>query len=309
MFLHLLTEDSEQDFFLKFAYLLAVAEEEDDSANIPVHAYSDNPEKNEYEFGEFAPGFSMQTSELLMLRKFTEEMGMTWEPVSSYSSLEECFGAESALEAFQYIISLFSTVNPSTYKGFEYEHKEYIFRFLSDLMAKLAKINKVEDYDETSTPQEVFNGILSTLQEFSIMDEEERNKELHNLGTIFERKFTENYVASILQQFSFLNAFMESSVLGKKYKGLERVYILKFVLGSLIMYANADNFSIEKRKAILLEATAMVYADGDISEHEQELLAYFCDACRLDQELLEDFKNITKEFSKIYLKSLELITE
>ena len=87
MFLHFLTEDEEQTFFLKFAYLLAVAEKEDTSENIPIRAYSDNPEKGEYAFEEFAPGFAMQTSELLILRKFAEEMEMTWAPVSSYRSM------------------------------------------------------------------------------------------------------------------------------------------------------------------------------------------------------------------------------
>lgn len=87
MFLNLLTENSEQIFFLKFAYLLAVAEKEDEhSGTVPIRAVTENPEKGEYEFEEFAPGFAMQTNELLMIRKFAEEMGRKWTPVSSYQT-------------------------------------------------------------------------------------------------------------------------------------------------------------------------------------------------------------------------------
>jgi len=229
MFLHFLTEDAEQTFFMKFAYLLAVAEKEDSSENIPVRAYSDNPEEGEYEFEEFAPDFSMQTSELLMLRKFAEEMGMTWAPVSSYSSMSSLL--------------------------------------FSSLSVGISLIN-------------VMSGQPAQSQD------------------ALEKVARENSVAAMLK------------VAMEELGGApHRSEILKLVLTALFAQSSAATFAVEKRKAILMEATAMAYADGTVSGHEQELLEYFCELCHLDKELLEDFKDITKEFSRTYAKSLELITE
>ena len=83
MFLNFLTTAEEQEFFLKFAYLLAVAEQESSLDQIPTCAWDDNPEKGEYSFEEFAPGFAMKTNELLMLRKIAEQMGIALSPLSS----------------------------------------------------------------------------------------------------------------------------------------------------------------------------------------------------------------------------------
>lgn len=229
MFLHFLTEDAEQTFFLKFAYLLAVAEKEDNSENIPIRAYSDNPEEGEYEFEEFAPGFAMQTSELLMLRKFAEEMGMTWAPVSSYSSISSLLFSSLNLG-----ITAIGVWSGQTTKS-------------PDALEKVARENSVADMLKVAI------------------------EELNNTS--------------------------------------ERSAVLRLVLAGIFAQANAAAFAVEKRKAILMEATAMAYADGTVSAPEQELLAYFCELCHLDKELLEDFKDITKEFSRIYSKSLELITE
>lgn len=224
MFLHFLTDESEQGFFIKFAYLLAVAEQEGSSENIPIRAFLDNPEVGEYEFEEFAPGFSMQISELLMLRNFAKEMGMTWDPVSSSSMF-------SSLGLGISVTGLFSEQTPSA------------------------------------------------------------------LGTI-EKISRENSVTNMLR--------MAMAALNNT---LNRSAVLKLVFDAIFAQINASAFAVEKRKAILMEATAMVYADGTASEYEQELLVYFCELFRLDRELLDDFKDITKEFSNIYSKSLELITE
>lgn len=223
MFLHFLTESSEQTFFLKFAYLLAVATKEDDSENLPTRTYSDNPEEGEYEFEEFAPGFSMQTNELLMLRKFAEEMGIIWAPVSSYSSSFSSPGMGA--------ISILSGQVTKSPDAFE----------------KIARENSVA-------------GMLKMAM-----------KELNNTT--------------------------------------DRSAVLKLVLAGIFAQANATDFAVEKRKAILMEATAIAYADGTVSEYEQELLVYFCELCHLDKELLEDFKDITKKFFEIYSKTLELIIE
>ncbi|WP_291441160.1 hypothetical protein [Desulfovibrio sp.] len=229
MFLHFLTDNLEQTFFLKFAYLLAVADNEDGSENIPTRAYLDNSEEGKYEFEEFAPGFAMQTSELLMLRKFAEEMGMTWAPVSSYGSMSSLLF--SSLNLGSAAIGVWSGQTTKS----------------PDALEKVARENSVAD-------------MLKMAME-----------ELNNTS--------------------------------------DRSAVLKLVLAAIFAQANAHVFAVEKRKAILMEATAMAYADGNVSEHEQELLMYFCELCHLDKELLEDFKEITQEFSKTYAKSLELITE
>lgn len=83
MFLNFLTSAEEQEFFLEFAYLLAVAEQESSRDQIPTFSWVDDPENGRYAYAEFAPGFAMKTSELLMIRKFAEEMGKSWDPVSS----------------------------------------------------------------------------------------------------------------------------------------------------------------------------------------------------------------------------------
>jgi hypothetical protein len=229
MFLHFLTEDAEQTFFLKFAYLLAVAEKEDNSENIPIHSCSDNPEKGEYEFEEFASGFSMQTSELLMLRKFAEEMGLTWAPVSSHSSTSSTLFSSLNLE-----MGAITVLGGLTTKS-------------PDALEKIARKNSVAD-------------MLKVAME-----------ELNNTS--------------------------------------ERSDVLKLVLLAIFAQTNVTAFAVEKRKAILMEATAMAYADGTVSDSEQELLSFFCEFCHLDKELIEEFKDITKEFSRIYSKSFKLITE
>lgn len=224
MFLHFLTEDIERNFFMKFVYLLAVAEKEENSDNIPIHAYSENPEKNEYEFEEFAPGFSMQIEELLMLRKFAAELGITWSPVSSY-----------------------------------YQHNTYIDSALAGLFAQNSSqlLRTVEKLARTESVAQML-----------IAAEDE------NLNRVSQRS-----------------------------------EILKLVLEALLKQANATAFAVEKKKVILMEATAMAYVDGNFSKYELELLEHFCHLCHLDKELIEDFKNITVDFFKIYAKSLELITE
>lgn len=208
MFLHLLTESSEKIFFLEFAYLIAVANKENKGANIPICACSDIPEKGEYAFWEFAPGFEMQISELLILRKFAEEMGIVWEPVSSFS--------------------------PSNAEN----HPELFLLAKKQSPADILKAATKEAYDESS-----------------------------------------------------------------------RSAVLQRALAEISTQANASEFAVEKRKAILMEATATAYADGAMSELEQGLLVYFCELCCLDKGLIEEFKSITREFSQIYSKSLELITK
>ncbi len=230
MFLNFLTEDIEKIFFLKFAYLLAVAEKENNSENIPIWACRDNPEKGEYEFEGFTPGFSMQTRELIMLRKFAEEMEMKWDPISSYSSASSYGSATSLISAA--------------------------------LMLSSACSQMIKSPDS------------------------------------FEKIASKNSVATLLK------------VITEELKNTtDRSGILKLALATIFAQANVESFAVEKRKAILMEATAMAYADGNVSAYEQELLISFCELCHLDEELIEEFKDITKEFSRLYSKGLELITE
>ena len=83
----------------------------------------------------------------------------------------------------------------------------------------------------------------------------------------------------------------------------------KFVLDKFISKNNVTAFPVEKRKIILMEAIAMAYADGCIYNSEQDLIEYFCARCNLDKELIEEFREIIKQFYKLSAKSLELITE
>lgn len=231
MFLHFLTENEEKIFFLQFAYLLAVAEKEDRQENIPIPSYVDRPDKGEYRFEEFAPEFPMQTTELIMLRKFAEEMGITWDPISSY-----------ALRAL------------------------------------------ISDYSDGSLKP----------------DANTCNDEASKL-------WYDNLFKRIIRSLSVASRLI---LAGKELDDTsDRFAILKFVLDSVFEQADAAAFAVEKRKAILFEATAMAYADGSVSGYEQKLLVYFCECCHLDKELVEDFNDITKELTRLYSKSLEIITE
>ena len=116
MFLQLLTEQEEKFFFLEFAYLLAVAEENVPQESIPkhTHMYSDNLEDGEFAFMKFAPGFPMETAKLLTLRKFSQEFGWTrWDVVFSSSggrwdsSNSFSFGNKKQLSNEQQISSYF----------------------------------------------------------------------------------------------------------------------------------------------------------------------------------------------------------
>ena len=238
MFLHLLEDKTEQTFFLNFVYLLAVAEKEDNISNIPILAHADNPGEGEYAFEEFAPGFSMQTCELLMLRKFAEEMGITWPSVSSYSSLSVVTGI--AEKRFKFLPGLNLDAALGALKG---------------------QGAKSSDSPEVIVPEISVAGML-------------KNAARIGLNNTFDRTGA-----------------------------------LKLVLDAIFTQANATTFAVEKKKAILFEATAMAYADGFTSDIEQELLILFCDLCKLDKELIGEFSDITKEFFKIYSKSFELITE
>ena len=241
MFLNFLTEDIEKIFFLKFAYLLAVAEKENNSENIPIWACRDNPEKGEYEFEGFTPGFSMQTRELIMLRKFAEEMEMKWDPISSYSSASSSGSATSCSSVVRMLSSCHSS--------------------------------------------KIFGGAVACSQMIKSPDS-------------FEKIASKNSVATLLK------------VITEESKNTtDRSGILKLALATIFAQANVESFAVEKRKAILMEATAMAYADGNVSAYEQELLISFCELCHLDEELIEEFKDITKEFSRLYSKGLELITE
>lgn len=230
MFLHFLTENEEKIFFLQFAYLLAVAEKEDRQENIPIPTYVDRPDKGEYRFEEFAPEFPMQTTELIMLRKFAEEMGMTWDPISSYDSKAPILDSYDSLKA------AVSTFND---EGSALWYDDIFKRIIRDLSVAGRLVVAGKELDDTS----------------------------------------------------------------------DRFAIVKFVLDSVFEQADAAAFAVEKRKAILFEATAMAYADGSVSGYEQKLLVYFCERCHLDKELVEDFNDITKELTRLYSKSLEIITE
>jgi len=236
MFLHFLSEDREKEFFLKFAYLLAVAEPDVPMEAIPVHNYVDDPEERKFAFEAFAPGFSMEISELLMLRNFAKEVGLEWNTVSA---------ASSAPAASSYLSSL---ILPHI--AFPCFPPRY--EFACDDLSSSENLKQVAQKD--SVPQ-----MLATACRF--------------------------------------------------HKDADRSAVLLTVLTAIFGQVDARTFAVEKRKAILMEATAIAYADGTYSPWEDELLQLYCEYCRLDKVILSEFKGITKEFAKAYQKAIELITE
>jgi len=234
MFLHFLSEDREKEFFLKFAYLLAVAEPDVPIEAIPVHNYTDDPEERKFAFEAFTPGFSMEISELLMLRKFAQEMGLEWHTVSSASS------APSLLPS----LILPHIVFPCFPGRGKFA--------CDDPLSSEALIKQVASKD--SVPQMLETACRSNKRE-------------------------------------------------------DRSAILLTVLTAIFGQVDARTFAVEKRKAMLMEATAIAYADGTYSPWEDELLQLYCTYCRLDKVMLSEFKGITKEFAKAYQKAIELITE
>jgi len=217
MFLHFLSEGREKEFFLKFAYLLAVAEPDVPIEAIPVHYYTDSPEERKFAFEAFIPGFSMEISELLMIRNFAQEMGLEWNTVSSASSPFSCHG-----------------------------------EFACDDLLSSEALKQVAS--KNSVPQ-----MLETACRF--------------------------------------------------HRGADRSAILLTVLTAIFGQVDARIFAVEKKKAILMEATAIAYTDGTYSSWEDELLQRYCAYCRLDKVMLDEFKGITKEFAQAYQKAIELITE
>lgn len=219
MFLSLLTEDSEKKFFLNFAYLLAVAEEENQDSHT-------NPAR------ECTFSFSMKASERLMLTKLAEEMGISEE------SCAEIIGEKDS------------------------ERISIILNPLENIVKATKSISSIAA---------LANPLLRLMQRTTVP--------------------------------AMLSAALE------EHDNATRSSTLRIVLEALCTQANVASFAIEKRKAILMEATAMAYADGTIAAHERVLLINFCELCQLDATLLDEFQHITMQLADLYRKGYELITE
>lgn len=203
MYLQILTEEKEKLLFLQLAYLLAVSEKINDPSTIPVSSDTDCLEKKQFQFEAFYSDFQMKTEELIMLRKFGEELNYDWAPVQS--SVTPSLGAEGT-----------------------------------------GKIYSVADE------------IKNTVENQHVSD---------------------------------------------------RLEILSTVLKKIVLQAEIDTISIEKKKAMVFEALAMCFSDSDFALYEERLLVEFCKIINLNEAYLVDFKNIINEISIQYKKGLSIILE
>lgn len=297
MYLFLLQEEKIQKLFLSLAYLVAVAELETDASIIPQSGNDDDLGINVFKFPGFSEGFVMNNVEFMMLRRCAAELQLDhWPPLhnrpklTANSSLTNVFrgvamgmaGVTGTLLGNAANTVTNSPANSKIYHEFK-EHESALYGLVSS-----TNLDKV--------PTKYLDIVFDCV---------DLNSDLGNYPDALS-------LCQVMLSPSLNDLSMDESI---------RQDILGLMVHSLLRSKSerkndddhsssyADSLSVQEKKTILFECIATAQADGEVSPMEIYVINEICKIFALDEDLVEEFMELSVKYTKLFHEGLEIINE
>jgi hypothetical protein len=279
-----------------------------------------------------------------MLRKFAEEVALNEREIRELMVGKKPRGSRRDLSsrAIRRLKDIYEPLYKSIAIDSELDHELIEYLDGGELAAIDSELNRErvefpdsDDPDEMSATEKTtrVRAILSTIAKdlSGVMPDELRDKVIRNIlvGSILDRNNGAynrkrvgddeydriygfggnsgdhpNSTISFLRRAVNINTIFFNNLSFQDYRTF--VLVLTFIA---ILPRDYKHFSERSKRAMLLGATAIAYADKQHSPEQDLLLQLFCRYFNVESGLIEEFREISTKFSELYAETLELLSE